>query len=247
MSTANTVDLYDDLQWPRSMTVDTSDPDFAVRSSHHQHDQHQQHQHISPSSSASPSPSPSPTPQQQQPPPQLPTTATEFQKYANATTSELVELVDTKAQSTFMRFCELHENTVAKQQRVSRVLQLNASTLDKQIATLAQQKAELEANISALKGPISQMDEWLRQHTQHTPTDPHATAHIDALVTATTVQSAQLLDLVGEDLTIEDTQFYLDKALELGHVDLETWVKATRVLGKTQYKTRALVCKLLDI
>jgi hypothetical protein len=56
----------------------------------------------------------------------------------------------------------------------------------------------------------------------------------------------RLLQYVGEEKAIEDTLYYLDKALESGTLQMDVWLKATRQLAKEQFFARQLILKIID-
>jgi len=50
--------------------------------------------------------------------------------------------------------------------------------------------------------------------------------------------------LVAEDNAIEDTIYHLHRALNAGRVDLERFLRTTRVLAEEQFMKRALIEKI---
>ncbi|EMD38524.1 hypothetical protein CERSUDRAFT_94052 [Gelatoporia subvermispora B] len=68
---------------------------------------------------------------------------------------------------------------------------------------------------------------------------------VDELVCSTTIVYNQLIDLVAEDNAIEDTIYHLHRALNTGRVDLERFLRTTRVLAEEQFMKRALIEKIL--
>ncbi|PFH54388.1 hypothetical protein AMATHDRAFT_72876 [Amanita thiersii Skay4041] len=67
---------------------------------------------------------------------------------------------------------------------------------------------------------------------------------IDEMVCATTIVHNQLINLVAEDNAIEDTIYQLHRALNAGCVDLERFLRTTRVLAEEQFMKRALIEKI---
>ncbi|EIW60466.1 UEV-domain-containing protein [Trametes versicolor FP-101664 SS1] len=67
---------------------------------------------------------------------------------------------------------------------------------------------------------------------------------VDELVCSTTIVHNQLVNLVAEDNAIEDTIYHLHRALNAGRVDLERFLRTTRVLAEEQFMKRALIEKI---
>ncbi|KAF8636554.1 hypothetical protein AX17_003366 [Amanita inopinata Kibby_2008] len=67
---------------------------------------------------------------------------------------------------------------------------------------------------------------------------------IDEMVCATSIVHNQLINLVAEDNAIEDTIYQLHRALNAGRIDLERFLRTTRVLAEEQFMKRALVEKI---
>ncbi|TDL27537.1 UEV-domain-containing protein [Rickenella mellea] len=69
---------------------------------------------------------------------------------------------------------------------------------------------------------------------------------VDELVCSTSIVHNQLINLVAEDNAIEDTIYHLHRALNAGRIDLERFLRTTRVLAEEQFTKRALVEKILN-
>lgn len=59
------------------------------------------------------------------------------------------------------------------------------------------------------------------------------------------LNSIRLIDLVAEDAAISDTLYQLNRALHNEKIDLERFLKATRILAREQFMKRALVERIL--
>ncbi|KAI8998711.1 UEV-domain-containing protein [Trametes punicea] len=68
---------------------------------------------------------------------------------------------------------------------------------------------------------------------------------VDELVCSTTIVYNQLVNLVAEDNAIEDTTYHLHRALNAGRIDLERFLRTTRMLAEEQFMKRALIEKIL--
>ncbi|KAG8941347.1 hypothetical protein FRC04_004593 [Tulasnella sp. 424] len=67
---------------------------------------------------------------------------------------------------------------------------------------------------------------------------------VDELVCSTAIVYNQLINLVAEDNAIEDTIYHLHRALNSGRIDLDRFIKTTRVLAEEQFMKRALIQKI---
>lgn len=68
---------------------------------------------------------------------------------------------------------------------------------------------------------------------------------VDELVCSTSIVHNQLINLVAEDNAIEDTMYHLHRALNAGRIELERFLRTTRVLAEEQFMKRALIEKIL--
>ncbi|KAG6854311.1 hypothetical protein C0991_008206 [Blastosporella zonata] len=64
---------------------------------------------------------------------------------------------------------------------------------------------------------------------------------VDELICSTTIVYNQLISLVAEDNAIEDTIYHLHRALNSGRIDLERFLRSTRLLAEEQFMKRALI------
>lgn len=67
---------------------------------------------------------------------------------------------------------------------------------------------------------------------------------VDEMVCSTAIVYNQLINLVAEDNAIEDTIYHLHRALNSGRIDLDRFIKTTRVLAEEQFMKRALIQKI---
>ncbi|EJD53040.1 UEV-domain-containing protein [Auricularia subglabra TFB-10046 SS5] len=68
---------------------------------------------------------------------------------------------------------------------------------------------------------------------------------VDELICSTTIVHNQLINLVAEDNAIEDTIYHLHRALNAGRIDLDKFLKTTRVLAEEQFTKRVLIERIL--
>ncbi|KAE9387486.1 UEV-domain-containing protein [Gymnopus androsaceus JB14] len=67
---------------------------------------------------------------------------------------------------------------------------------------------------------------------------------VDELICGPTIVHNQLINLVAEDNAIEDTIYHLHRSLNSGSIDLDRFLKTTRVLAEEQFMKRALIEKI---
>ncbi|EIW85218.1 UEV-domain-containing protein [Coniophora puteana RWD-64-598 SS2] len=67
---------------------------------------------------------------------------------------------------------------------------------------------------------------------------------VDELVCSTSIVHNQLINLVAEDNAIEDTIYHLHRALNSGRIDLERFLRTTRIMAEEQFLKRALIEKI---
>jgi len=70
--------------------------------------------------------------------------------------------------------------------------------------------------------------------------------NIDQLTEPEDEIKKQLLHLEAEDFTIEDTIYFLDRALQRGTIDIATYLRNIRNLSTDQFFKRALILKILN-
>jgi len=67
---------------------------------------------------------------------------------------------------------------------------------------------------------------------------------VDTLVMGERVVDEQLFGLLAEDQTADDLLYHIEKALLAGVIDLSSFIKHVRNLGRQQYKTRTLIRRI---
>ncbi|GLB34989.1 putative UEV-domain-containing protein [Lyophyllum shimeji] len=67
---------------------------------------------------------------------------------------------------------------------------------------------------------------------------------VDELICSITIVHNQLISLVAEDNAIEDTIYHLHRALNSGRIDLDRFLRSTRLLAEEQFMKRALIEKI---
>lgn len=91
-----------------------------------------------------------------------------------------------------------------------------------------------------LEASVTEITQSLRSLQEREDPDP------DSMVLATSIVGNQLVDLVAEDNAIEDTLYHLGRALNAERIDLEKFLKQTRMLAREQFMKRALGMKISE-
>ena len=97
-----------------------------------------------------------------------------------------------------------------------------------------------QATGDRLQSSVTEITESVRNLQAREDPDP------DSMVLATSIVGNQLVDLVAEDNAIEDTLYHLGRALNAERIDLEKFLKQTRMLAREQFMKRALAMKISD-
>lgn len=115
--------------------------------------------------------------------------------------------------------------------------QLNdaAGRLESEKTRLVNTEEQLRKNNDILRKNVEEMGEAIEK-AKAAPD-----VGVDEGVGGVTVVYNQLFDLVAEENAIEDTIYYLGKALNSGRIDLNVFMKHTRSLATEQFQRRALI------
>lgn len=138
-----------------------------------------------------------------------------LQDFYSKTTKEIDEL--------------MAKNAVAEDK--SRVLELEKQQLTAQLS-------QTDGDIDTLTKSFEDITKWLEEN------DASSKIDIDAITEPKDASSKQLLYLVAEDATIEDTLYYLEKNLMNGELNLESFLKNVRSLSTEQFLKRATIKKI---
>ncbi|CAA7271732.1 unnamed protein product [Cyclocybe aegerita] len=147
---------------------------------------------------------------------------------------------------------EVHQKLTSELNSLSQALSLDAEKLRAQQADLLagepaikDEMARLEAVRDVCRNVASRTGQAVRQAEANIAElrrkgDPE----VDELVCATTIVDNQLINLIADDNAIEDTLYHLHRALNAGRIDLERFLRSTRVLAEEQFMKRALIEKI---
>ncbi|GAC94008.1 hypothetical protein PHSY_001577 [Pseudozyma hubeiensis SY62] len=126
-------------------------------------------------------------------------------------------------------------------------LEVLSSDLDRGLPAIEDEMSRLKAvrDVCQITGDrldssVNEITESLRSIQAREDPDP------DSMVLATSIVGNQLVDLVAEDNAIEDTLYHLGRALNAERLDLERFLKQTRMLAREQFMKRALAMKISD-
>jgi len=99
------------------------------------------------------------------------------------------------------------------------------------------EKDSLLNGIKTMKVKEEETVKWLKENEDKQ-------FDIDKLVSASDEQSQQILELLASDHAIEDVMYYLDKQLERGGIDVDSYLVNLREMAKRQFMNKALLKKI---
>lgn len=147
--------------------------------------------------------------------------------------SAVEEKLQRKLNETFDRYQAEMDSLTATREK----LQGGQRSLEDMVTKLEHEQVEVEKNIQLMR----QKDEEIKQALAKT--EGKEELDIDDAVTPTTPLYKQLLSLFAEEMTIEDTYYYLMEALRKDVIDLEVFMKHVRELSRKQFLLRAHIQK----
>ncbi|ELR23450.1 Vps23 domain containing protein [Acanthamoeba castellanii str. Neff] len=125
---------------------------------------------------------------------------------------------------------------------VQQRLRDGSSWLQHSLTTLAHDKRELDEYLRAAEEKEHETRQWISESET-------VQLGVDDLVVPADALSAQMMELVAEDAGIEDTLYYMDKALHSNTIDLQTHLKAhiPPPLELEQFQKRALAMRVHEL
>jgi len=102
-------------------------------------------------------------------------------------------------------------------------------------------KRKTEELIKQTDNKNSDMENWIQTNNKN-PEE----INIDQLTEPEDDIQRQILHLEAEDFTIEDTLYFLEKALQRGTIDVNIYLKNVRNLSSDQFFKRALIRKIKE-
>lgn len=167
--------------------------------------------------------------------PTQPVTYEDPSKVARRTAEDLLR---EKASKLIMQKKEEIERSIGEADTLQNENEKLSATQNK----LLDEKRKLAEEEAQYERQLDDLTKWLEANDKQ-----ENQINIDQLTEPEDDIMAQLLYLQAEDLAIEDTQYYLDKALQKGTIDLNSYLKATRSLSEDQFYNRALVNKINSV
>mmetsp|Transcript_19348 Transcript_19348/g.23619 ORF Transcript_19348/g.23619 Transcript_19348/m.23619 type:complete len:392 (+) Transcript_19348:347-1522(+) len=135
---------------------------------------------------------------------------------------------------------------VDKEFEIQKALKRNEKRLQEAEANLEKQKQDLRSVISVITEKGVQLKSWLEIHEDAAKADAaDEELNIDTAVTPADKWSEQLFDAVAEMNSIEDTLYYLDKALANDIIEIHVFLKEVRKLSRRQFIVKALAIKIM--
>ncbi|KAF8902121.1 Vps23 core domain-containing protein [Gymnopilus junonius] len=136
----------------------------------------------------------------------------------------------------------VHQKLTSELNSLSQALALDAERL-------RAQQADLLAGEPAIKDEMARLEAVRDVCVQQAEANiaelrRKGDPEVDELVCATSIVHNQLINLIADDNAIEDTIYHLHRALNAGRIDLERFLRATRVLAEEQFMKRALIEKI---
>jgi len=112
-------------------------------------------------------------------------------------------------------------------------------SMDSEKDRISQELNQMDSEVDDLTRKFDDISQWLEQND-----NTNKQIDLDAVTEPKDPLSKQLLYLVAEDATIEDTLYYLEKALGNRALELDVFLKAVRSLANEQFIKRATIKKV---
>ncbi|KAH9484300.1 Tumor susceptibility gene 101 protein [Psilocybe cubensis] len=147
---------------------------------------------------------------------------------------------------------EVHRKLTAELNSLSQALAIDAERLRAQQADLLAGEPAIKDEMARLEA-VRDVCRNVASRTSHAVHQAEANIaelrrkgdpEVDELVCATSIVHNQLINLIADDNAIEDTIYHLHRALNAGRIDLERFLRATRLLAEEQFMKRALIEKI---
>jgi ESCRT-I complex subunit TSG101 len=180
----------------------------------------------------SPQPPAYPPPPEYTPPKQTEDTAVVCRRNALASASD-------KMQQFLQQFYESTTKEIDKLMAESSNFNAVGTSLEQEKENILREIEQSEQELKHLGDKFDELNKWLVANDK-----PENLPDIDTISDPKDLLSKQLLYLVADDATIEDTLYYLDKALNTGRIGLDTYLKHVRLLCREQFLLRATIKKV---
>ncbi|KAG0234836.1 hypothetical protein BGX31_004452 [Mortierella sp. GBA43] len=144
----------------------------------------------------------------------------------------------TKLQSALLDFNSNSSREMHDLVSVNKQLNDAESRTKAEIQSLNDLNSKIQHNIGVLAQSIERLDGNIEQ-IRTWPETP-----VDEIVCGSSVVHNQLFELVAEEIAIEDTIYYLGKALRQDKIGLNAYMKHLRNLSREQFMKKALIKKV---
>lgn len=148
---------------------------------------------------------------------------------------ELRKIVEEKLIAECARVYNTLKQETEQFLKIQTQLDKNEQLIQQTLESYQKDEQQLQKNSEILDLAIRESDEWLINYE-------NVKLNIDDVVTPEDSLSQQMFDLVAEDASIEDTLYFLNRALESDNIDVDNFLKTYRNLAREQFMKR-LACK----
>ncbi|KAF9182574.1 hypothetical protein BGZ51_004660 [Haplosporangium sp. Z 767] len=144
----------------------------------------------------------------------------------------------TKLQAALLEFNTASSREMDNLVTVNKQLNDAESRTKAELQNLKDMANKIQFNITTLTRCIEQLNAKIEQ-IRSWPEEP-----VDEIICGSSVVHNQLFELVAEEIAIEDTIYYLGKALSQDKVELNAYMKHLRNLSREQFMKKALIKKV---
>ncbi|KAI1316369.1 hypothetical protein EDD11_010083 [Mortierella claussenii] len=144
----------------------------------------------------------------------------------------------TKLQVALLEFNAASSREMQNLVTVNKQLNDAETRTKSELQSLKDLNTKVQYNITTLTRTTEQLNAKIEQ-IRTWPEEP-----VDEIICGSSVVHNQLFELVAEEIAIEDTIYYLGKALSQDRVDLKAYMKHLRNLSREQFMKKALIKKV---
>jgi len=117
-------------------------------------------------------------------------------------------------------------------------LEAKSASFASERSRLDEDKMRMDSDIEVLTKSFEDISKWLSDNNETNQID------IDAITEPRDPLSKQLLYLVAEEASVEDTLYYLERKMISGGLEVDTFLKGVRTLSVEQFVKRATIKKI---
>jgi len=179
-----------------------------------------------------------PPPQYTQPPPQPQYNSHPYEDPSLVAKRNAVNSATERSQTRLQQFYQATTKEIDDFIAKNSELEGRMAAIDQEKMRLSTDKGQIDVDIDGMTKSFEDIAKWLEMN------DTTGTIDIDAVTEPKDPLQKQLLFLVAEDATIEDALYYLEKKLNSGSLDVDTYLKSVRSLSAEQFLKRATIKKV---